>query len=60
MTEQELNKRITEILKVSEKMRGCVRPRVDVGLAGNTGAYKGSDTMIDFCFLFNTADMRQT
>ncbi len=26
-------------------MRGCVRPRVDVGLAGNTGAYKVSDTM---------------
>lgn len=41
-------------------MRGCVRPRVDVGLAGNTGAYKGPDTMTDFCFLFNTVDMHQT
>ena len=33
-------------------MRGCVRPRVDVGLAGNTGEYKGSDTMI--CLLYTS------
>lgn len=32
----------------------------DSSREGNTGAYKGPDTMTDFCFLFNTADMRQT